>query len=371
MWIERNLRFDKWLILSTVCLLGIGVVMIYSTSSISAERVLKIKSTYFLERQLVFAAIGMAVMLAVMHVNHEKLRRLAWPLLGLCMFLLLLVLIPGIGTEVRGGRRWIRFFGYGIQPSETARIALVIYLAHSLEKKKESMRGFKLGVLPYLIVSGILMLLILLERDLGGAVTIGIIMMIMLFVAGARFWHLAAVAGASVPAVFYFLISTEYRWDRLLATVNPWKYWRDEGWHLVQSILAFGSGGLTGVGLGEGRQKLLYLPDAHTDFILAAIGEELGFVGVMAVLGLFVAIVVRGSMVSFRASSLYGAYLAFGITAMIAAPAIINMMVVMGLLPTKGLVLPFVSHGGSALIMNMAAMGVLLNVSAKMYRTRT
>ncbi len=370
MWIERGLRYDLWLIAGVVSLLGIGIVMIYSTSSIPAHYNLSGQSAFFLKRQIMFALLGMGAMIAAMHFNHEMLQKLTIPMLIVCLALLVLVLIPGIGSEIKGGRRWIRFMGIGVQPSEIARLTLVLYLAHSLTKKQELIKTFQYGFLPYLLVTGLICGLIFLEPDMGGAVTIGIIMMAMLFVAGTRFYQLAGLTMLAAPVIFYFMISAEYRWRRVMATVNPWEYRHDAGWHLVQSFLAFGSGGLFGVGLGDGRQKLFYLPDAHTDFILAAIGEELGFIGVMVTISLFLLIVVRGATIAIRASSPYGAMLAFGITVMIAAPATINMMVVLGLLPTKGLVLPFVSYGGSALIIYLTAVGILLNVSAKMYRTR-
>ncbi len=370
MWIERDLRFDPWIILTVTCLMGIGVIMIYSTSSIPADHLYQGKGTFFLKRQLVFAALGMAGMLFAMHVNHEKLSLLVWPMILVSVALLALVLLPEVGTEVNGSRRWIRFAGFGFQPSELARFALVAYLAHSLQRKGERIESFTWGVLPYLLVSGTMIALIFIEPDLGGAITMGVIVLIMLFAAGARPLHLSGVVLLSGPVVFYFMASAEYRWRRVMATVNPWDYWHDAGWQLVQSLLAFGSGGLLGVGLGEGRQKLFYLPDAHTDFILSVIGEELGLVGVAVVVVLFGVIAVRGVTIAIRASTPFGAFLAFGITVMIVVPALINMMVVMGLLPTKGLVLPFISYGGSALVVYMTAVGVLLNVSAKMYRTR-
>jgi len=370
MWIERDLRYDLWLIMGVVVLVGIGIVMIYSTSSIPAQHNLSGQSAYFLKRQIIFAGLGLAAMIAAMHLNHEKLRLFTMPLLVLSVILLAAVLIPGIGSEIKGGQRWIRLFGIGVQPSEVARFALVLYLAHSLTRKADRLKSFQYGVLPYLLVTGLLAGLIFVEPDMGGAVTLGLIMMVMLFVAGARLYQLAGLAVASAPVMFYFMVSADYRWRRVMATINPWDYWHDAGWHLVQSFLAFGSGGLFGVGLGDGRQKLFYLPDAHTDFILAAIGEELGLIGVLVVVGLFALMVGRGAIIALRASSHYGAMLAFGITSMIAVPALINMMVVLGLLPTKGLVLPFVSYGGSALGVYLTAVGVLLNVSAKMYRSK-
>lgn len=369
MWIERNLRFDLWLLVGVISLTGLGLIMIYSTSSIPAEHMMAGQGAFFLKKQLLALLVGIAAMVGAMHFNHEKLKRLVWPLLLLSIVLLIAVLIPGVGTQVKGSRRWLRF-GLSFQPSELARFALVLYLAHSLTRKKERIKTFTYGFLPYLLVSGLLVGLIFLEPDMGGAVTLGVIMMLMLFAGGTRLSFLAGLVAVSFPLTFYFMASADYRWRRVLATINPWDYWHDAGWQLVQSFLAFGSGGLWGVGLGEGRQKLFYLPDAHTDFILSVIGEELGFVGVATVVALFALVAVRGARIAVRASSPFGSFLAFGLTVMIVVPAVLNMAVVMGLLPTKGMVLPYLSYGGSALVIYLTAAGVLLNVSAKMYRTR-
>ena len=369
MWFERDLKYDLWLIMAVVGLVGIGIVMIYSTSSIAADHLYQGNGTFFLKKQLISAGIGTIAMFAAMHFNYEKLKYLVPIFLIGSAVMLVLVLIPGIGTEVNGGRRWLRILGFSFQPSEFARLTLIIYLAVSLARKGELIESFTYGLLPYLVLAGFFMGLILIEPDMGGAMTIGILLFIMLFVAGAKIRYLLGMVAVAVPMAFYFIVSEAYRWQRLLATINPWDYLHTAGWQLVQSLLAFGSGGILGVGLGQGRQKLFYLPDAHTDFIFSVIGEEFGFVGVIVVLALFGAIAVRGVVVSVRSSTPTGTYLAFGITMMIIVPALINMMVVMGLLPTKGLVLPFVSYGGTALIMNMTAAGILLNVSSKMYRT--
>jgi len=368
MWIERNLRFDLWLLVSALALVGLGVVMIYSTTSFLAERSFSGDGFFFLKRQAAAALIGLALMFAAMHLNYEKLRYFVWPLLLVTVVLLVVTLIPGIGHEVKGSRRWLRWGAFSFQPSELARLALVIFLAHSLARKQEKIKSFLYGFLPYLLVSGLVIGLIFVEPDLGGAITLGVIVLLMLFIAGTRLHYLLGLVALASPLVFYFMASAEYRWKRVMATINPWDYWHDAGWQLVQSLLAFGAGGVSGVGLGEGRQKLFYLPDAHTDFILAVIGEELGLIGVSAVIALFMVIAVRGALISMRASTLFGTYLAAGITIMFMVPALINMAVVTGLLPTKGLVLPFISYGGSALVIYLAAAGVLLNVSAKMYR---
>jgi len=370
MWVEKNLRFDLWLLVAVVSLTCLGIVMIYSTSSITAGQLMQGESAYFLKKQLLAAGLGVIAMITAMHVNHEKLKYFVFLLLALSIVLLVLVLVPGIGVEIKGSRRWVDLGPLNFQPSELGRLALVIYLAYSLSKKQEQIKSFTYGLLPYLIISGLMMGLIFVEPDMGGAVTLGIILFVMLFVAGVKLRYLFGMLLLSVPVVFYFIASAQYRWERLLATINPWNYRHDAGWQLVQSFLALGSGGLTGVGLGEGRQKLFYLPDAHTDFIFSVIGEELGFVGIAAVVVLFMIIAVRGGLIALRTDNRFGALLAFGITTMIVVPAFINMAVVMGLLPTKGLVLPFISYGGSALVIYLSAVGVLLNISTRMYVPR-
>ncbi|MFO8057453.1 MAG: putative lipid II flippase FtsW [bacterium] len=367
MWIERNLRFDLWLLLSVVSLTFLGIVMIYSTSSVTAGQLMHGESAYFLKKQLLAAGLGVSAMIAAMHFNHEKLRCFVFPLMVISIVLLVLVLVPGIGVEIKGSRRWVSLGPLNFQPSELARLALVIYLAYSLSKKQEQIKSFTYGLLPYLIISGLMMVLIFVEPDMGGALTLGIILFVMLFVAGVKLRYLFGLMVLSMPMTFYFIASAEYRWERMLATINPWKYRHDAGWQLVQSFLALGSGGITGAGLGEGRQKLFYLPDAHTDFIFAVVGEELGLAGVAAVVLLFITIAVRGGLIALRADTGFGTLLAFGLTIMIVVPAFINMAVVMGLVPTKGLVLPFISYGGSALCIYLTAAGILLNVSARMY----
>jgi cell division protein FtsW len=368
---EHNLHFDNLLLLTVLILTGMGLVMVYSTSSIFAEERFG-ESQFFLSRQLFAAGLGMLAMWLAMHVNYELYRKLGVPFLLLSLILLTAVLVPGI-SPIRGSRRWLTWHGFSFQPSELAKLAMIIFLAHSLARKsegsggQEQIKNFQKGFLPYLVVSGIMIGLIFLEPDLGGALNLALLVFLMLFAAGTRISYLLAAGMVSAPMVFYLLASEEYRWQRIITFLNPWEHAQDTGWQLVQSFLAFGSGGIWGVGLGEGRQKLFYLPDAHTDFIFSVIGEELGLVGVVTVAGLFLVILTRGIRIALRAPSTFGCFLAVGLTAAIGLPALINMAVVMGLLPTKGLVLPFLSSGGSSLLINLVAAGILLNISARAY----
>jgi len=360
---SRERPLDSLFLVAVLLLVGIGIVMIYSTSSILAEETFQ-DPNFFLRRQLIAAALGLMVMYLAMHVNYEVYSKLTLPLLLLSLVLLVAVLIPGV-SPIRGARRWLVWRGFSFQPSELAKLAMILYLAQSLIRKQDKIRRFKEGFLPYLLVSGVMIVLIFLEPDLGGALTLGLLVFLMLFAAGTRLSYLICAGLAASPVVFYLLASKEWRWKRVLAYLSPWDYAQDAGWQLVQSFLAFGRGGIRGAGLGDGLQKLFYLPDAHTDFIFSVVGEELGLIGVVAVVLLFGILITRGIQVSLRAASPFGTYLALGLMAMIALPALINMAVVMGLLPTKGLVLPFLSYGGSSLVINLLAAGIILNVSAR------
>lgn len=362
---SREHHFDSLLLVAVLLLVGIGIIMIYSTSSILAEESFQ-DPNFFLRRQVIAAAAGLLVMYLAMHVNYEVFSKLTLPLLILSLILLAVVLIPGI-SPIRGARRWLVWQGFSFQPSELAKLAMVLYLAQSLTRKQDKIRRFKEGFLPYLLVSGAMIALIFLEPDLGAALTLGLLVFVMLFAAGTRLSYLISAVLLASPVVFYLLASKEWRWKRILAYLSPWDYAQDAGWQLVQSFLAFGRGGIMGVGLGDGMQKLFYLPDAHTDFIFSVVGEELGLIGVVAVVLLFGILITRGIQLSLRAATPFGAYLALGLMAMIALPALINMAVVMGLLPTKGLVLPFISYGGSSLLINLLAAGILLNISARSY----
>ena len=360
---DRDQHTDGLLLISALFLVGIGIVMIYSTSSILAERYYH-DPYYFLRRQLLAAALGLGVMYLATHFNYEHYRKFTLPLLLLSMALLGIVLIPEISAH-RGSRRWLYLAGLSFQPSELAKLAMVIYLAQSLTRKQERIKQFKQGFLPYLLVAGVMIVLIFLEPDLGGALTMGVLVFVMLFAAGTRLSYLISAALAATPVLFWVLASSEKRWQRILAYLDPWDYAQSTGWQLVQSFLAFGQGGIFGMGLGGGMQKLFYLPDAHTDFIFSVIGEELGLMGVVALVLLFGIFITRGIQIALRAETPYGTFLALGIVSMIGIPALFNMAVVLGLLPTKGLVLPFVSYGGSALLINLLALGILLNISAK------
>ena len=356
-WPERILFF------STIFLVLTGVVMVYSASSIMADKRFG-DSFFFLKRHTVYAMLAIAAMIAVARVDYRKIEKLVYPLLVFSMFLLLLLLIPGIGTEVGGATRWLRIGPFSLQPSEPAKLAVIFFLALSFSHKKD-MTDFKTGFLPYIVVMALFLSLMLLQPDFGTAMTLAGIVFVMLFVAGARLVHLGGLSAVMVFAASMLIAGSEYRKKRILSFIDPWSDPQDTGFQIIQSFLAFGSGGWMGRGLGEGRQKLFYLPEPHTDFVLPVIGEEIGFIGLVAVIVLFVLIVMVGIRAALKAEDEFGRYLAIGITSMIALQAIINMGVVMGLLPTKGLPLPFVSYGGTSLIVNMIGVGILLNITER------
>jgi len=299
-----------------------------------------------------------------MRLGYRRLARLAYPLLLVAALLLVLVLIPGIGTVVGGARRWIRVLGFGLQPAEVAKLAWIVYLAYSLAKKREKVATFSVGFLPHLLVAGVLVALCMKEPDFGSSVVILFLLFVLLFAAGTRLSYLIGSILMAIPVAWTAVSSTPYRMARMMAFIDPMGHRHDSGYQVAESLMSIGSGGWTGLGLGDGRQKLFFLPEAHNDFIAAIIGEELGLLGVAAMIGLFAIILWRGLRASLHASEPFGTYLGLGITSLMGFQAVVNMGVAMALLPTKGLTLPFVSYGGSSLLMMMAAMGVLLSISA-------
>jgi cell division protein FtsW len=292
-------------------------------------------------------------------------RRFAYPLLAVSFIFLTLVLVPGIGVNRGGARRWIMLAGFAFQPSELAKLAMVFYLAHSMAKKEQTIRTFSVGVLPHLLVSGAFAGVLLLEPDFGSALILTMLLYFMLFVGGARVHHLLATLLMALPLLVYVMTQAEYRLRRLMTFLDPWSDASGSGFHVIQSLIAFGSGQIWGRGLGESRQKLFYLPEAHTDFVYSVVGEELGLLGAWAVLALFGVIIMRGLRLTARIEEPFDHYLAFGLTVLLGVQALIHMGVVMGLMPTKGLVLPFISYGGSAMVINLMAAGILLGLSRR------
>ena len=359
---QKQVAMDHTLLIITLTLALIGLVMVFSASAVVAGNRFH-DSGYFLKRQLAWLTFGFLLLHLASRIDYVWWRRLSIPLLGLIMVLLLMVLVPSLGVAAKGARRWLRLGPISIQPAEMVKLITVIYLAAYLTKKEDRITIFRSGLLPALIVVGLLSGLVLLEPDLGTVVVMGTVTVGLLFLGGARMTHLLALGLCAVPAVLVLVLGSSYRRQRLMTFLAPWKDASDAGFQITQSFLAFGSGGSFGVGLGEGKQKLFFLPEAHTDFVLALVGEELGLVGTGVIVLLFALFVIRGFQIAARARVPFGRYLGMGITLLIGIQALVNACVVTGLVPTKGLTLPFVSYGGSSLVISLLGVGILLNIS--------
>lgn len=352
---------DGILLAALVALVAFGVVMVYSASAVLAYRTFD-NGQYYLIRQGVFALAALPMMVVLARVDYHRLRPLTYWIF-LVAFGLLLVTALGHGKSAGGAARWIRVGSVHVQPAEIMKVAMIFWLAHTLSKNAERIRTFTIGFLPHVLMCGVMMLLCLMQPDFGSAVMIALITVVLLFTAGTRLGYLILSAVIAVPIVIYAVASREYRMRRILAYLDPFGHQNNEGYQVAESLMSFGAGGVTGVGIGDSRQKLFFLPEAHTDFISAIVAEELGLVGLTCLILAYVVIVHRGILAAYRAADDYGTYLAVGISLFVGMQAFTNLAVACGLLPTKGLVLPFMSYGGSSLLVNCAAMGVLLNVS--------
>lgn len=352
------------LLITVTVLVCIGIVMVYSSSSCYAYEKFY-DSAYYLKRHMVHFIIGLLVAACVLRVNYRKLKDYTKPLLLLAILGLLFAFVPGIGHEAGGAKRWIKLGGFGFQPSEFAGLFLIIYLAGVLEKKQAYVRNFFYGFMPPLVAAGAIVFLILLQPDLGSAVTLLAVSIIMLFTAGANMVHFIPFILVSIPAFYFLIFRVPYRLRRIIGYLDPWSDAQGAGFQIIQSFLALGSGGIFGLGLGCSRQKLFYLPQAHTDFIFSIIGEETGLIGTVAIVSLFVVFIWQGIKISIKARDLFGKFLALGITVNIGLKAFINIAVSTGAIPTKGLPLPFISYGGTALIFNLVGAALLLNIAER------
>jgi cell division protein FtsW len=351
---------DPILAAVAIALVGFGVIMVFSASAVEAT-VSFGDAQYYLKRQVVYGIAALVLMFGVARIDYHRLRAVTYPILAL-VTLLLLACVAGFGHSGGGATRWLRLGPIHIQPSEMAKLALVLWLAYSLAKKRERVKSFSVGMLPHLLMAGGLMILCLKQPDFGGAIVLLFLTFTLLFVAGARLGYLLGVGIIGSILAAWLVRFTAYRWERVLAWFNMAEHRHDLAYQPFQSVMSFGSGQMTGLGLGKGLQ-VLYLPEAHTDFIAAIVGEELGYLGIVLVCAAYLAIVVRGVKAALAARDDFGAYVAYGISVMFGVQALVNLAVAMSMLPTKGLTLPFVSYGGSSLLVNGTAMGVLLNVS--------
>jgi len=354
---------DLWLFIGVIMLMAIGICMVFSSSYVMAYKWYG-DSYFFLKRQILYAIIALVVFFFAIYTDYHYYKKFALPILILSIILLSMVYVPGIGRSAGGARRWVKIGFFSFQPSEIAKFALILYMAESLTRKhSEEIKTFIKGILPFLIILLTIFLLILKEPDFSTSLIILGISFIMLFIGGTRVIQLFTLVVVAIPAGILILLREEYRRIRLLAFLDPWKDPLDSGFHIIQSLTALGSGGISGIGLGESRQKFFYLPDQHTDFIFSIIGEELGFIGTLIIIVLFIVLLWRGFKIAVNSVDHFGTLLAAGITAMITFQSIINIGVVTKIIPTTGITLPFISFGGSSLIVNMFCAGILLNIS--------
>jgi cell division protein FtsW len=356
-------RIDVPILCALLFLVGVGLVMVYSSSSVLAAKDLG-DEAYYLKRQLAFAAAGLVAFGVGAAIDPLRFEKHAYGILVGAIVLLVLVLVPGIGHVAGGARRWFTLGPISLQAGEPIKLALVVYLAMSLAKKGERMRSFSVGVLPHFLIPGVAMVLLLGEPDFGTAVMLATITFLMLFVGGARVGYLAGAFLVALPVALHVVASSPYRMRRVDAFLDPWSHRSDIGYQITESLMTLGSGGFLGLGVGDGRQKLFFLPAAHTDFIFAVSGEELGFIGVTGIIAAFGVIAVRGVSAALTHEKPFLGYFALGLTALLVIQALFNIAVVLGLVPTKGITLPFVSYGGSSLVMSLFMAGILARVTA-------
>lgn len=356
--------YDPIILISVVILVGLGLIMVYSSSAAIAYEKFN-DPYYFLKRQSVWIVISSIFMALFMRLNYSFLQKITYPALLLTMIFLVLVLFPGFGRKVGGAQRWLQFGYLSFQPSELAKFTLILYIVHSLVKKQDRVKDFFSGYLPNLVVLGLFSILFLFQPDMGTALILMTISFFLFFIAGVKFSYLFYSLMMLLPVLCAAILNSDYQTNRIIAFLDPEKDPLGKGYQIIQSYLAFGNGNVFGLGLGESKQKLFFLPEPHTDFIFSIIGEELGFAGTVLVVMLFMTIIWRGIYTSMKSPDLYGTYLSMGLTLLIGVQAMVNLAVSVGLLPTKGLTLPFISMGGSSLLVSMVSAGVLLNISSK------
>jgi cell division protein FtsW len=357
----RKLQSDKWLFLATLALICASVVMVYSASALVALE--RFQQPYlFVTRQMMWAAVGIAVLSIVMRIDYRAYRndKMIWLLLGVVGVMLVAVLFS---RPINGTRRWFGIGGFGIQPSELAKMAAILFTALMLERRRTRVNELQYSLLPIALIVGGIVALILLEPDFGTSVSLLAVIGVMVFAAGLSYRYMFGAALLALPALYVIVMQADYRRRRLLTFMDPWADPLGDGFQVIQSLIAVGTGGVFGKGLMNGVQKLFYLPEPFTDFIYAVISEETGLIGASFVLLCFCVIAWRGLRTSMRAPDAFGAYLALGITMMLVLQALFNISVVLGLVPTKGIPLPLVSNGGSSMLINLLAIGVLLNIS--------
>ncbi|HEY8421325.1 MAG TPA: putative lipid II flippase FtsW [Thermoclostridium sp.] len=354
--------FDFWIFVTVLLLLALGVSMVYSASSYYASRKFGNKE-YYLIRQLIWASVGIVAMLVVSRLDYRRLAQFSPILMLVSIILLVLVRIPGIGSKVNGAWRWFNFGFASFQPSEMAKLSIILFFSFSLSKKNDILQYFWKGLVPYLLVVGIVDALLMIQPHFSATILVTGVAVIILFAAGARIWHFILLAIPVIPLGIYFVLTEEYRLERLLTFLDPFEDPTDTGYQIVNSLYAIGSGGIFGKGIGQSVQKHLYIPEPHTDFIFSVAAEELGFIGATTILLLFLVLIWRGIRVAMHAPDTLGSLIAVGMTSLISLQVIVNVAVVTSSMPVTGMPLPFFTYGGSSLAFLLVGIGILLNIS--------
>ena len=354
-------KYDKIILLAVIIISIFGALMIYSSSYVWAEY--KFNDPYkYLKSQSIFLIFGYIIMILVSNYPYQKYKKLANIIFGTCFIMLILVLIPGIGTVRNGSRSWFGIGGFGIQPSEFTKLGLIIFTSKYLSNNTRELKDIKKGVLPILSVLILVFGLIMLEPDFGTGVVIIMTIIVLLFISGVKMNFFIKIGIIGIIGVVVLILIAPYRMERIVSFLNPWTDPLGSGFQIIQSLYAIGPGGLLGLGFGNSIQKHFYLPEPQTDFIFSIISEEFGFLGVLIVSSLFITIIYRGFKIAMNCEDLFGKYVAFGITFGLAFQSILNLMVVVGLIPVKGVTLPFLSYGGSSLLISLTSIGILLNI---------
>ncbi len=354
---------EKSILFPVILLSGIGIIMVYSASSaISMES--HDTLFYYMKKQLLFLGISLCVMFVTASFPYKLYRSFSYIILFAAIALLVAVLFPALNIKAGGAHRWLNLGGLTFQPAEFAKLALILFLGYSLSKKQDLVKIFSIGFVPHVFVFGLFACLIIIQPDFGTVVVLGMITWGMMFIGGVKIIHLLSPAPLIAPIFYFWVYKVDYRLERILTFLNPWDDPYNAGYQITHSLKAFGSGGIFGKGIGLGMQKMHYLPEPHTDFIFSIIGEELGLIGVFAVFVLYLVLLLKGIDIAKHSNSLFGAITAAGLTMYIGIQVIINTGVALGVMPTKGLTLPFISYGGTSLVINMAAMGILMNIGA-------
>jgi len=356
-----NFGPDPWLLLGVGTLVGLGAIMVFNVSWFHGQEMGD--AMHFFRKHVTSIVLGVIAATITSRIPSARLRQLAYPMLAIAIFLLIAVLVPGLGVRRSGAQRWFPLGPLSFQPTEIAKFAVVLYLAASIVRKGDRMRELVMGVVPHFVTIGVIAGLSLLEPDFGTAALVTAICVMMLYVGGARLLHIALLGSVALPGLVWVVIMEPYRLARVTTFLDYTKDPQGMGFQLLQSLISFGSGGVSGVGLGQSEQKMFFLPAAHTDFIFSVIGEEFGLVGAFVVMALFVVVGARGLRIAARHPDPFASLLAFGTTVLIVLQGALNMGVVLGCLPTKGLALPFISYGGSAMMIVLAEVGVLLSLA--------